>query len=154
MVEIIDYSAEYANDFKTLNAEWLEKYNLTESHDLAVINDPQGTIIDKGGFIYLAKAGDKIVGTAGIDNAGNGIFELIKMAVNPAFRGQGISKILLNECLAKAKELNAVKIFLYSNSQLSIAIELYKKYGFVHVDASNSPLLTADVKMELNMINR
>jgi hypothetical protein len=32
---------------------------------------------------------------------------------------------------------------------LQTAISLYKKYGFIHVDASNSPLLTADIKMEL-----
>lgn len=149
MIEIIDYSPEYAIDFKELNLEWLEKYHLTESHDLEVINDPQGTIIDNGGFIYLAKAGDKIIGTAGIGNEGNGNFELVKMSVDPAFRGQGISRALMDKCLNKAKGLKAVKIFLYSNSQLTTAIALYKKYGFVHVDATNSPLLTADVKMEL-----
>jgi ribosomal protein S18 acetylase RimI-like enzyme len=71
------------------------------------------------------------------------------MAVAPAFRGKGISKMLIEKCLNKARELNAQKIFLYSNSQLIPAITLYKKYGFVHVDASNSPLLTADIKMEL-----
>ena len=41
MIEIIDYSGEYANDFRDLNLEWLEKYNLTESHDLEVINHPK-----------------------------------------------------------------------------------------------------------------
>jgi len=71
------------------------------------------------------------------------------MSVAPAFQGKGIGKILLKKCLEKARELKAKKIFLYSNSQLTTAIALYKKYGFVHVDASNSPLVTADVKMEL-----
>jgi ribosomal protein S18 acetylase RimI-like enzyme len=71
------------------------------------------------------------------------------MAVAPAFRGKGVSKLLIEKCLNKARELKARKIFLYSNSQLIPAITLYEKYGFVHVDASNSPLLTADIKMEL-----
>ena len=149
MVEIVDYSGEYANDFRELNLEWLDKYNLTESHDLEVINHPKETILDGGGHIFLARKGDKIVGTAGIANEGDSIFELVKMTVAPAFRGQGISKMLIEKCLDKAKELKAKKIFLYSNSQLQTAIALYKKYGFVHVDASNSPLLSADVKMEL-----
>lgn len=151
MIEIIDYCDEYANDFRDLNLEWLEKYNLTESHDLEIINHPKETILDGGGCIYLAKADDKIVGTAGLANEGNGVYELVKMSVTPAFRGHGISRMLLDKCLNKAIELNAKKVFLYSNSQLTTAISLYKKYGFVHVDASNSPLITADVKMELSL---
>ena len=71
------------------------------------------------------------------------------MAVTSEYQGRGISKMLLEKCLAKAKELKAKKITLFSNSKLERAISLYKKYGFVHIDASDSPLLTADVKMEL-----
>lgn len=151
MIEIIDYSGEYANDFRELNIEWLDKYNLTESHDLEVINHPKETILDKGGYIFLAREGDSIVGTAGIANEGDSVYELVKMTVAPAFRGQGISKMLIEKCLDKARELNAKKLFLYSNSQLQTAISLYKKYGFVHVDPSNSPLLSADIKMELTL---
>jgi len=149
MVEIINYSDEYADDFKQLNLEWLNKYNLAESHDLKIINDPKRTILDNGGCIFLAREGDNVIGTAGLANDGNLVFELVKMSVAPAFQGRGIGKILLEKCLDKARELKAKKIFLYSNSQLTTAIALYKKYGFAHVDASNSPLVTADVKMEL-----
>jgi N-acetylglutamate synthase-like GNAT family acetyltransferase len=151
MIEIIDYCDEYANDFRALNLEWLEKYNLTESHDLEIINHPKEKILDDGGCIYLARANNKIVGTAGLANAGDGVYELVKMTVAPAFQGKGISRMLMDKCLAKAKELNAKKIFLYSNSQLTTAISLYKKYGFEHVDATDLPLLTADVKMELSL---
>ena len=153
MIEIIDYSGEYANDFRDLNLEWLDKYNLTESHDLEVINHPKEAILDNGGYIFLARDGDKIIGTAGIANEGDSIYELVKMTVAPEFRGMGISKMLIERCLEKAKELKAKKVFLYSNSQLQTAISLYKKYGFVHVDASNSQLVTADVKMELKLMN-
>ncbi len=153
MIEIIDYSGEYANDFRELNLEWLEQYNLTESHDLEVINHPKEAILDNGGYIFLAREGQKIIGTAGIANEGNAIYELVKMTVAPEFRGKGISKMLIEKCLDKARELKAKKIFLYSNSQLQTAISLYKKYGFVHVDASNSPLITADVKMEMTLMS-
>jgi N-acetylglutamate synthase-like GNAT family acetyltransferase len=151
MVEIIDYSGEHADDFRDLNLEWLDKYNLTESHDLEVINHPKEAILDKGGYIFLAKEGNRIIGTAGIAHEGDSVYELVKMTVTPEFRGKGISKMLIERCLDKAREVKAKKIFLYSNSQLQTAIALYKKYGFVHVDASNSPLLTADVKMEMTL---
>ena len=151
MIEIIDYSDEYARDFKQLNLEWLTQYNVTEQYDLEIINDPRGKILNKGGYIYLAKVEEKIIGTAGLANEGHSIFELIKMAVTPAFQGMGIGKILIQKCLNKARDIKAKKVFLYSNSQLTAAISLYKKYGFVHVDAGDSPFLTADVKMELTL---
>ncbi|QEC69915.1 GNAT family N-acetyltransferase [Panacibacter ginsenosidivorans] len=149
MIEIIPYSDEYAAVFKVLNLEWLDKYNLTESHDLLILNDPKGTIIDNGGAIFLAKSGDEIVGSAAIINEGYGVFELAKMTVATAFQGKGISKLLLEKCLEAAKAKNAKKLILFSNSQLQTAISLYKKYGFKHVDVTDAPFLTADIKMEL-----
>ena len=149
MIEIINYTEQYAPDFRQLNLEWLNRYDLAESHDLEIINDPQKTILDRGGVIYLAKSGPKIIGTAGLLTAEEGTFELVKMAVSPAFRGQGVAKMLLEKCLEAARQLKAKKIFLYSNSQLIPAITLYQKYGFTHIDASGSPYSTADVKMEL-----
>jgi GNAT superfamily N-acetyltransferase len=151
MIEIIEYTSQYAADFKRLNLEWLNGYNLTETHDLNILDDPQAKILDTGGCIYLAKDEDEIVGSAGIINEGDGVFELVKMAVTATHQGKGISKLLIEKCLEKARELHAKKIILFSNSQLQRAIELYKRYGFVHVDASDSPLLTADVKMELSL---
>jgi len=151
MIEIIPYSDEYASVFKVLNLEWLDKYNLTESHDLLILNDPKGTIIDKGGVIFLARSGDEIVGSAAIINEGHDTFELAKMTVSTAFQGRGISKLLLEKCIEAAKERNAKKIILFSNSQLQTAISLYKKYGFKHVDVTDAPFLTADIKMELSL---
>lgn len=151
MIEIIPYSEEYAGMFKVLNLEWLDKYNLTESHDLLILNDPRGTIIDNGGVIYLAMSGEEIVGSAALINEGHGIYELAKMAVAPAYQGKGISKLLIEKCIEAAKEMKAKKIILFSNSQLQTAISLYKKYGFKHVDVTDAPFLTADIKMELSL---
>src|SRR5215510_8977877 len=114
MIEIINYSEQYAADFRQLNLEWLNRYDLAESHDLEIINDPKRTILDRGGFIYLARSGAQIIGTAGLVAAGDGIFEIVKMAVAPTFQGKGVAKMLLEECLHKARELKARKIFLYS----------------------------------------
>ena len=149
MVEIIEYKEKYHSEFKMLNLEWLDKYNLTESHDLMVLNDPVGAIINRGGFIWLAKASDEIVGTAALMNEGHGIFELAKMSVTEKWQGKGISKLLIETCLDKAKEIGAKKLSLFSNHQLQTALGLYQKYGFQHVEVKDSPFATADVKMEL-----
>lgn len=149
MIQLIPYEKKYQPEFKRLNLEWLDKYNLTESHDLEILDDPEGTVIVRGGTIFLAKEGDTIVGTAGLWKENEQEYELVKMAVDPAYRGKGISKILLERCLAEAKNRKAQKIFLYSNSQLTTAIKLYEKYGFRHIEVKDAPFVTADVKMEL-----
>ncbi len=149
MVEIIEYSDIYAADFKRMNLEWLDKYNLTESHDLMVLNDPKGTILDQGGAIYLAKNNEEIIGSAALMKEHPGEFELAKMAVTDLWQGKGISKLLIEKCISKAKELGAKKITLFSNHQLQAALNLYKKFGFEHVEVTDSPFATADVKMEL-----
>jgi putative acetyltransferase len=149
MIELIAYKDQYQPEFKQLNMEWLEKYNLTESHDLEILNDPEGTVIAGGGCIFLAMDGEKVVGTAGLWKENADEYELIKMAVDPVYRGQGISKLLVEHCLQEATMRKAKKVILYSNSQLKTALGLYEKYGFHHVAVTGAPFLTADVKMEL-----
>src|SRR5690349_11008573 len=96
-IEIILYEDRYHEDFSRLNLEWLDKFNLTESHDLMVLDNPRGIVIDGGGIIYLAKMGDEIVGTLGLLKTGEGEYELIKMAVTTAWQGRGIGKMLMEK---------------------------------------------------------
>ncbi|MEP7374111.1 MAG: GNAT family N-acetyltransferase [Chitinophagaceae bacterium] len=150
-IKIIEYSNVYQQEFKNLNLEWLDKYNLTESQDLMVLDDPQGTILNKGGYIWLAVDDNKLIGSAALMKEHEGEYELAKMAVTAAYRGRGISKQLIETCLNKAKEIGAKKLSLFSNHQLLTALKLYEKYGFRHVEVKDSPFKTADVKMELDL---
>lgn len=148
-IDIIEYADEHAGIFRSLNLEWLEKYNLLESHDLMVINDPRGTILDRGGVIYLASTPKGIVGSAALMKAEDGEYELAKMTVAKPWQGRGISKLLIEKCLDAARRLGAEKVTLFSNHQLRTALSLYEKYGFQHVEVAGAPYETADVKMEL-----
>lgn len=149
MIEIIEFEDAYAVAFKTMNLEWLDKYHLTESHDLMVLNDPKGTIIDNGGCIFLAREGEEIAGSAALMKEHEGVYELAKMTVTKKYQGRGISKLLLQRCLQEAKNIRAKKIILFSNHQLQTALKLYEQFGFRHIPVEDSPFLTADVKMEL-----
>jgi len=148
---IIEYENKYQPDFYRLNIAWLDKYHLTESHDLQILNDPEGTIINNGGFIWLAKSEGTIVGSAALIKEAAGIYDLAKMAVDDAHQGKGISKLLIEVCIEKARSIGAKKLELFSNHQLTTALGLYEKYGFRHVTVTNSPFETADVKMEMNL---
>ena len=149
MIEIIDFHPKYAARFKELNLEWLDKFNLTEEHDLLMLNNPEQEIIAPGGFIFLAISGETPVGSAALIKEGENEFELAEMVVSPAFQGQGISKLLLEKCLATARNQEAKRIFLLSNSQLKNALALYEKSGFEYITVTNSHYDSADIMMQL-----
>ena len=150
-MELIAYEDKYQPAFKQINLEWLDRYHLTEEHDLEVLNDPGGTLIDRGGCLFLMKESEAIIGSAGLWKENDVEYELVKMTVDPAYQGRGIGKILLEKCISEAKLRKAKKIFLYSNSKLQTALKLYSKYGFKNVAVTGAPFLTADVKMELTL---
>jgi len=148
-IEIIEFENRHQASFKTLNVAWLDQYSLLESHDLQILDNPQKYILQNGGVIYLAVDANEVVGSAALMKEHQGVYELVKMAVAPSHQKRGISKLLLEKCVNKARELHAVKIILFSNHQLKAALALYEKYGFQHVPVADSPFVTADVRMEL-----
>ncbi len=148
---VIPYEDQYQPTFRELNIAWLNQYNLTELHDLEILDDPRSTILDNGGVIYLAQYDDRIVGSSALIKEHGDIYELAKMAVAKEYQKMGISKLLLEKCIEKAKALKAIKIILFSNHQLKAALGLYERYGFQYVPVKDSPFLTADIKMELTL---
>jgi GNAT superfamily N-acetyltransferase len=150
-IEIIEYDQKYRRQFKEMNLEWLDRYNLTESHDLEVLNDPQATVIDTGGYIFLAVKNGDVIGSAALIPTQAGEFELAKMCVRPDWQGRGVSRVLLQKCIEKATTTKAHRIILYSNSKLQRAIGLYERSGFKHIPVTDAPFNTADVKMEMQL---
>lgn len=148
IIEIIPFSIELSSFIKTLNYEWLEKYFKVEKGDIISLSDPQTEIIDKGGFIYFAKMNSEIIGTVSLLKKSDAVFELGKMAVTEKAQGLGIGKILIEHCLAIAKEKNIEKLILYSNTKLVSAIHLYKKYGFTEIELEQGLYERANIKME------
>ena len=148
-IQIIAYEDKYHEAFRDINLEWLERFNLKEEPDLRVLNDPRSTIIDQGGFIWLAVIKGTVIGSSALMKEHGGVYELAKMTVAPEWRGKGISKLLIEICLEKARALGAARVELFSNHQLEAALKLYERYGFTYVPVQGSPFETADVKMEL-----
>ncbi len=148
-VEIIDYTPEYADDFRRLNHEWITKYFKLEAADNLVLDNPQGYILDKGGRIFIAKYKDETVGVVALLKMKDGGFELGKMAVSPAAQGKSIGYLLGKHAIKKAKKMKATRIFLESNTILKPAINLYNKLGFQKIIGGQSPYERANIQMEL-----
>jgi putative acetyltransferase len=143
-----------ADAFRALNEEWISKWFRLEEKDRVTLSDPQGKIIGPGGFVYVAAAGDTIVGTAALLNYGDGIYELSKMAVAPETRGQGVGRKLLAYVIEQARSLGAHTVFLGSSKRLENAVHLYESLGFRHVLPSELPEMKydrADVFMKMDL---
>lgn len=147
-IEIIPYFPELKEYLKTLNYEWLEEYFRVEEGDKVSLSDPQGQIIDKGGFIFFAKYGEEIVGTASLLKKTNEIFELGKMAVSKNSRGLGIGNQLMEYILEFAKQQDIRELILYSNTKLEPAIHLYRKFGFEEIELEAGVYERGNIKMK------
>jgi len=143
-----------ATAFRTLNEEWITRYFTLEKKDREVLNDPENTILLKGGHIFMAYMGHEAVGCVALVPMGNRIYELSKMAVSPHLRGLGIGRRLLEHAVAWAKAMGAASLFLGSNSKLENAVHLYESIGFQHVPPERlppNPYTRANVFMELSL---
>jgi putative acetyltransferase len=152
MLEIREYTPEFEADFKRINLQWLNQYDLLEDGDLNVLNNLQ-SILDHGGHIFIAIFETNLVGTLALVRHNEDEFELVKMAVTPDFQRRGIGKLLLEAALKKAIETGAGKICLYTSSKLIPALKLYEKHGFVYLPNVDSPFVTADIKMGLLLVS-
>lgn len=142
VVGIVDYRDEFAQAFYDINAEWISAMYSLEPGDIAMLRDPRGTILDKGGLILLAElsggrpvAGQvaRIVGTCALKSHGNGAYELTKMGVLAEARGRKIGETLLMAAIARAHSIDDMStLFLLTNTRSAAAIHLYEKRGFRH----------------------
>jgi len=149
-VEIVDFADEWAEDFASLNYEWIEKYFSVEKHDSEILDDPQTFVIKPGGHIFMAIVSGLAAGTVALIPSGDGVLELTKMAVAPEFQGMGIANHLMQNCIAYAETNGTQLVFLESHRSLQPALALYRKFGFVEVPTDpNSEYARADIRMEL-----
>ncbi|WP_373520792.1 GNAT family N-acetyltransferase [Aquiflexum sp.] len=150
-LNIIEYSPELQPHFERINKQWVEHYFNLEPIDLLQLENPEETILDKGGAILFAKDGEEIIGTVGLSKVEEGVFEMIKMGVIPEAQGKKAGLLLGQAILKKAKIMGANKVILYSNSKLVAALHLYKKLGFKELVPECGKYSRCDVKMEMDL---
>ena len=130
---ILDYTDDLAPAFSEITRDWVEKLFKIEENDRRIIDDPRGTIIDRGGIILFVEAeGLGIVATCALIKIDDGVFELTKMGVREEARGRKVGEALLRAVIARAEAMQMDELFLLTNSKLAPAIHLYEKLGFEH----------------------
>ncbi|MDR6461291.1 GNAT superfamily N-acetyltransferase [Chryseobacterium vietnamense] len=150
-VKIISYEPQYKEAFKALNEEWIKTFFVMEAGDYKLLDHPEEEILNKEGHIVFALLDGEAVGTCALVKTEDHplTFELSKMAVSPKAQGKKLGYLLGKTLVEKARELNAEKVFLVTNSILIPAIKLYEKLGFIHTPVGHAEYDRADVRMEL-----
>ena len=150
-LRITEYTPADATAFRTLNHEWITRYFTLEEIDNQILNNPEGYILAKGGYILMAFYQGEAVGTCALLKLDEGIFELGKMAVTSRLQGQKIGQALGRAALDKAREVGAHKLILLSHRSLVPALHVYRKLGFREVPCVPNGYQRADIQMELKL---
>ncbi len=105
------------------------------------------------GGIILACDGGNFIASIALKQIADGVCEVKRLYVQPAYRKQGIAEQLVKRIidLARSKHYNTIKLDTLRHMQP--AINLYKKFGFAEAGAYYyNPHATA-IYMELNLLH-
>lgn len=151
-VRIVPFEPRHQPAFKALNEAWIRSLGWDiEEADSKAIDNPQGNIIDKGGYIFMALLDDEPMGTLAmypLENREEG-FELMKLAVSPDVRKNGIGTSLMQAAFGKARELGVHRLYLESNTRCKAAVRMYRRLGFRELPLQQSEFERCNIQMEL-----
>ena len=88
---------------------------------------------------YILEINGEVLGGGGIKQlkgSDTSICELQKMYFDPKARGNGYGQLFFDACIQAAKDFNYKQCYLESASALKAAIHIYKKNGFIHLNAA------------------
>jgi ribosomal protein S18 acetylase RimI-like enzyme len=152
--DIVEFDPRYSKQFADLNYQWIAEAYGVEEHDHDILDHPHEAVIEAGGQIFFALAGEVVVGTVAMIPYSSDSFELTKMAVDPEFRGHGIGDKLMEACIEFTRESDRGTIILESNTKQAAAIRLYRKFGFRETPLDpNSQYVRANIRMELVVVD-
>ena len=149
-VLVTDFQSQYSSQFYQLNRLWIEESWVLEDSDKKDLLNPE-IIIHNGGQIFFAISRNEVIGTVAMIKNSDKIYELAKMTVKSSYRGKGIANLLMDKCIEFAFKKNASEIFLISNDSLTVARNLYEKYGFKEVALDSQKYKRGNVKMILQI---
>jgi GNAT superfamily N-acetyltransferase len=110
------------------------------AEDQPDLADVDGFYRADGGEFWVARSGDRMVGTIAAINIGDGQVALRKMFVHRDHRGAaGLATALMSTLLDWARTASIVTVWLGTTSVMHAAHRFYEKQGFERVSESDLP---------------
>lgn len=97
-----------------------------------------GAYVPPLGGIWIAVAGDTVVGCVALQPLPGGIGEVKRMFVDPAWRGRGVGRALIERLVEASRARGHREIRLGTLPEMLEAQALYRSVGFVPIDAYRS----------------
>lgn len=129
--EIISFDPQYKQAFYDITMAWLAKDFEVEPQHTDMLLNPERVLLEGGGEVFFAIEDGKAVGTVGLKNHGDGVYELTKLGVSPDAQSGGYGKKLCEAVIDAFKEKGGTRLFLETHSTLKPAMALYEKLGFI-----------------------
>ena len=71
--------------------------------------------------------------------------------VRPAFRGLGLSRVLMDRILSDAREIGYTTMLLDTLPFLQTALKLYRAYGFEEIERYNDSPMDTSIYLRLEL---
>lgn len=106
--------------------------------DVALSCDPEAAaMVRPRGTFLLAVADGLPVGCVGLKGSCGPVAEIKRLWIDPAARGLGLAKRLMQAAETAARDLGIQTLQLDTNSALPEALALYRKAGWIEIDRFN-----------------
>jgi N-acetylglutamate synthase-like GNAT family acetyltransferase len=99
---------------------------------LLLLADPSARVasyVEKG-EVFLAQSRDQVIGVFVILQTGPGTWEIMNVAVDPEWQGQGIGKRLIKAAIGEARARGARRLEIGTGNSSLQQLALYQKCGF------------------------
>lgn len=109
-------------------------------------------VLAGNGRLWIAEAGERVIGSVALLDAGERSAQLRWFLVAPEARGMGLGRRLLDAALGYGRERGAEHVFLWTFAGLDSAMALYERAGFVVTEKKAAMLWGAErteVRMDL-----
>lgn len=103
------------------------------------------------GRMYVAMDDGNPAGCAAITKNDDEHCEIKRLYVRPEYRGQGVSRALLDRAVEDAREIGYKHMRLDTFPFMTNAVKLYEKYGFRPIEKYNNNPAESALFMELDL---
>ena len=103
------------------------------------------------GRLLLALADGNVAGCVALRPLGDSVCEMKRLFVRPAFRGQGVGRMLAEKVVAEAKAIGYASMRLETLPSMRAATALYESLGFARIPAYYATPLQDTIFMELRL---